>query len=80
MTGMVVFPCHVHSSFDFNMRENSRYLPFLTLVNLGLVEILLHRGIPITLMDETFVKLFMKKVRTPFARGRHAAMYMYYLS
>ena len=25
MTGMVVFPCHVHCSFDFNMRENCYY-------------------------------------------------------
>ena len=62
------------------VRETAPYLTFLTQVTLVLVEILLHRGIPIPLMDESFVKLFMKKVRTPFGRGRHAAMYMYYLS
>ena len=56
------------------VRETAPYLTFLTQVTLVLVEILLHRGIPIPLMDESFVKLFMKKVRTPFGRGRHTAM------
>ena len=54
-------------------REAAQYLTFLTHEILVLVEMLSHRGLPTPMMDESFLKKFMREVRTSFGEGEHTA-------
>lgn len=57
-------------------RGAALYPTFLTNMTLVLIEVLLHRGIPISTTDESFLRTSMNKIGTSFERGTDIAIKM----